>query len=371
MNLVLFLGEEFWATRLATGLSEPDLSLDTRYVAIYRGVPSLLRLVSWALSAKAIVRVGSIPGFAPELYELPRTVDSLTLRERIKRLLFQAGPQHKLRKIVLKTALFLRHPRRLARFYSVNWVLKTTHRINRGRNDYFYWIGTDVLTFRKGLEVGAFSRSIVRDMQRMKSLAVAPHLVDELKSLGFEACYMPFPKPLAAAPRPLPPMPARFTVLSYLPESRFEFYGGQAFLAAARQMPDVDFLVFGGESSGEQDDPPNITYLGFVDDPETVYAQSSVFVRLPEHDGSPVTVAEALLFGRPVIYSYSLPKCIHVAHDDAEGLVRELKKLYAAHSEGRLVPDDEAAEWALHEYDSAKCYTSLAQLLIDGSERLR
>jgi len=209
------------------------------------------------------------------------------------------------------------------------WLYRLAKRL--GVPVIMYWQGTDVLSARK-----YFSQH-PQDLQSgFIHWAVAPWLVEELKALAIEAQFMPFPfKSVATylAQEP-PPLPDRFSVLTYLSDSRPSFYGWEHILRLAEALPELPIQVIGATGNFASHYPANIHFAGWVADPLPFFRDNVVLVRMPEHDGYPATVEEALALGRYVIWTYPFPGAIQ-AQDDMM-LVEQVKRLYHLHQEGRL-----------------------------------
>jgi len=237
-----------------------------------------------------------------------------------------------------------------------------------------FWIGTDVLTHLRAYESGTVPSKVAEALKVMPSMAGAAHLADELATAGVDAIAVPFPAPVLSAPDEVPPMPQRFTVLTYLPTGegdRFRFYGGPQLLEAARSLPDVVFEVMGTGSIHGEELPGNVTLLGRVDDPASAYRRASVVVRLVEHDAVGGTVMEGLLFGRRVVYTMPLPHTTTVGFGDVPGLVEALSGLKARHDAGELTPDLEGQAWALTEFDPDVRFSRLKDVLLELVKRAR
>lgn len=246
----------------------------------------------------------------------------------------------------------------------IDWLPRWTRRLRPNRQDVLYWIGTDVLRIIERHCTGLLSPGAVARVLRYVNFTVAPHLTAELREAGIPSLVLPFPKPLPPAEVGVPPFPTEFTVLTYVPERAFVFYGGPSIMEAALRLPDASFLVFGGVQPSDLDEPPaNLRFLGLIDDALSAYTNACVFVRLTQHDGSPSAVAEALSLGRVVIYSWEHPYCIHVPYGDTEALVRELGRLLELHKQEMLQPDPAAAAWARAQYDPVACARRVAYVL--------
>ncbi len=75
-------------------------------------------------------------------------------------------------------------------------------------------------------------------------------------------------------------------------------------LAVAALLPDVTFLVAGeGPLLGRTraDAPPNVRFLGWRSDVETVYAAADVALLTSDNEGMPVALVEAALCGTPAV----------------------------------------------------------------------
>ena len=170
----------------------------------------------------------------------------------------------------------------------------------------WHWIGSDVPRYAAGRGLHQRLRQYLETHHVVAHLADSPELAVELKSLGIEAsvCRL-LPDSIEAEVLPLP---EQFRVLSYWFDDRRVFYGGDLILALARQMPDVEFLIAGAYG---KDAPvvPNVKYLGRLDSLDSVYRQTSVFLRFAQHDSLSAMVPEALVRGRYVICNRDYPGC--------------------------------------------------------------
>lgn len=201
---------------------------------------------------------------------------------------------------------------------------------NRNRPAILLWVGSDV-TY-----VAEHSRELEPLLlQNLVHWTCAPHLAEELKELGIDARYVPIAS--AAVEGDAAPLPAAFSVLTYLPYPGRAFYGQDCVWEAARELSDVSFVVVG---RGEQEPgaPPNVTYAGEVGDVNARLDASAVLFRFPEHDGMPMMVIEALARGRHVIWNYPFPGVIHAASPSQA--INALIRLRDAHREGALAVNE-------------------------------
>jgi glycosyltransferase involved in cell wall biosynthesis len=226
-----------------------------------------------------------------------------------------------------------------------------------------YWIGTDVMQFAKdagkGERVAAWRSPAFSVDQH---IAGSEPLLRELEEAGIGATVVGFPWQTVKAPAVLPPLPKEFTVATYVPDARSDFYGGHTLLEAARRLPQVRFEVMGGLGSWAGDVPPNVHFLGWVSDPSEFFARSSCVLRLPDHDSIGGTAVEGLLFGRPVIYTQDLNYAEKV-DATADAVVAAIRRLLDRHEQGMLEPHEQAAAWARKEFDHVRRFAELASHL--------
>jgi hypothetical protein len=167
-----------------------------------------------------------------------------------------------------------------------------------------WWVGTDVLN-------AISSKSGKRNAQRTdwivsKNVAVAPHLVDELATVGIRAQYVPsvidtdmssiVMADWAQGTKP---------VLVYLPGRRKKFFGIDAIEPVVVSNPDLTFIVVGDETHSLARHP-NVESLGWVADMSPLYLRAGCILRVTEHDGLPRMLIEAMLRGLYAIYSWPL-----------------------------------------------------------------
>lgn len=177
-----------------------------------------------------------------------------------------------------------------------------------GKKVIIHWIGSDVM--HAASDKGSAFQTL---LQKIAYKMVDSHLADfepsveELKSLGIEAKVVPLMPDMPLLQEDIT-WPVEDRVFVYLPETRQEFYGSEIIFRLAEEMPDINFLItrHSGEGTPQL---PNIKYLGWVEDIETVWRQVKVYLRLTKHDGLSHTVIEALARGKHVIWSYEFPHC--------------------------------------------------------------
>jgi len=97
--------------------------------------------------------------------------------------------------------------------------------------------------------------------------------------------------------------------------------------------------------------------MGWVEDVEALYRQTTVFVRLTHHDGTAFTVLEAESRARHVIWTYDRPGVITARGHDA--VKAALADLYARHQAGTLEPNAEGRDYALGHFNFQALATEL------------
>lgn len=205
------------------------------------------------------------------------------------------------------------------------------------------WAGSDVIkASTKPQEL-----QVIRE-EGFLHLSDGPWLVDELRVLGIEAEYLPL---TAVRPGSEPqPLPAQFRVMTYLPEPRRDFYGEDLTYAIAAEFPEVPFTVVGAGGANPAA-PPNVEFCGYVNDTARRLDESTVLLRVPQHDGKSMFVLEALSRGRHVIWNYDFP---HVrTAKTCEEMIAALRSLRDAHAKGELPVNEAGRKFVLANFARA------------------
>ena len=229
-----------------------------------------------------------------------------------------------------------------------------------------FWTGTDVLNTLAQAARGDGMRHFDEMASGMTHVAVAEWLRDELASIGIKAELAWTPARHTWRGEDLPAYPDTFTVLSYVPSGRHEFYGGPAVIEVARRLPDIQFSITSETDAWAGDIPDNVTFLGMHQDMEACYTQSSCLVRVVEHDGLSNMVLEALSYGRPVICSAAVPHTLQVDFNDVDGIEDALRQVAASSGPVPGPAERAAADWVLSISDQAECYTKLLSAFSGG-----
>ncbi|MBN1352859.1 glycosyltransferase [candidate division KSB1 bacterium] len=229
----------------------------------------------------------------------------------------------------------------------------TRYIINKmlGKKNICFWIGSDVLLARadgKALRRTLFTAKFV-DLQ----LAISPNLVEELKPIGIHASEWMIPvKNIEALP--IYPLPDTFAVLTYLPDQHHQFYGSAVIYQLAEELPEIPFMVIGGNAANQKT-LPNLQYLGWVQDMESIYKRTSVLIRATQHDGCARMITEALARGINVIFkAHKRPFCHHAV------TYNQIKKTLLSLRENLWV-NEAGAEYVRRTYQ----YEKLGNQLLD------
>jgi len=177
--------------------------------------------------------------------------------------------------------------------------------VSLGRPLVRWWVGTDVFN--------ALERPLIAESARSsrwmfsRQIAVSPHLVDELETIGIQAQYIPSVCELDTVATVLNNVPG--SILVYLPGKRREFYGSDLVEEAIKAYPDIEFVIVADEAHSLAA-YPNVRSMGWVSDMEEIWDSVGGLLRMTSHDGMPRMVLEALRRGKHVIYAWPFPGCI-------------------------------------------------------------
>lgn len=222
------------------------------------------------------------------------------------------------------------------------------------------WAGTDVM-------VAASDPGLMEIVKQDGNINISdgPWLVDELAELGVRARYVPVTA-VDAVETPAP-LPKRFRVLSVLPEPRRAFYGEKALYAIAREFPGVQFTVVG---KGERNPvaPRNVEFLGYIDYMAQLIDESTVLIRMPQHDGKSMLVLEALARGRHVIWTYAFPGVNRAT--SVSQAIEELRALLRAHNAGLLEPNVAGLEHAREYFNKSRIIGAFTAVLDEAATRV-
>lgn len=170
-----------------------------------------------------------------------------------------------------------------------------------------WWVGTDVLNAITDDDVRQSALRLDRIVAT--NVAVAPHLVEELASVGILAQVVPsLLDPALVEPEPVKWREDIRPVLTYLPGKRKDFFGVDVIERVVAANPDLHFIVVADQTHALASHS-NVESLGWVSDMRDVYSRAGCLLRITDHDGLPRMLMEALLRGMYAIYSWPLEGC--------------------------------------------------------------
>jgi hypothetical protein len=227
----------------------------------------------------------------------------------------------------------------------------------------YYWLGTDVQNLARDARSEAGLSRFRAFSGAATHVADSDALREELAALGVPSTTAWLPAPNAPRDRAIVPMPDRFTVLSYVPDAQAAFYDGPTLLEVAKRMKHARFRFVSGSGSSTAEVPENVEFLGWREDMDRLYEESSVLVRSLEHDSVSCMAVEALAFGRPVVYSAHLPGTVHTTFGDASELESALRDIEARIERGDSLVTPETITWARNVADPTTCYQTIAEAI--------
>lgn len=188
-----------------------------------------------------------------------------------------------------------------------------------------HWIGSDIWGLLNLPYLQIKKMREILDSWGIISLVEFEHTQRELAELGITARVVPIPPTKMYGVMPLP---KKFTVAVYMPETNQDFYYPELMKEVAHMLPDIDFLFFGNRFDLSKD--KNIQNVGYIEDMEKFIAECSAIVRLTIHDGMPISLAEFVMAGRNALFSLQLPHIMYVSSSNKDLIaqrIRDLQKL--------------------------------------------
>lgn len=213
---------------------------------------------------------------------------------------------------------------------------------------FIIWAGTDVTRLLERPHELSHARRT-----ELKHLAVAPWLAQELKQVGIDAQYLPI---IGVRPSPTEMPKTQFSVLTYLPEPRRDFYGRLHVYDVARKLPHVDFSILGA-GGPDPSAPANVHYYGWQLDVAHFIDRSCALLRVADHDGMSLIVLEALARGRYVAWKYKAPGVRQVV--TPEDSCQFICELYALHAAGQLDSNQVGIDYIAAAYEERQVSLAL------------
>lgn len=190
---------------------------------------------------------------------------------------------------------------------SMNWVLKMKKRL------FMQWQGTDVSIASDRFNEGTICRKYIDYSTHIVS---SSWFKDELKEIVKDTTYLPFSYVNTLSKTHVYD---NVNVFSYIAKGRENFYGWGELIALAQKYKDISFTIAGTDGEG-LDYPSNVTCIGWVDEKEFLKQLdlNAIFIRLTEHDGKSISIAQALAYGCEVIWTYDFECCHQISKNFKE-----------------------------------------------------
>lgn len=218
-------------------------------------------------------------------------------------------------------------------FHLVSPPLPTLMKLAKHKKPVIYhWIGTDVYRCLNDFYLKKILKKLILNTARIFNLTVNQALQEELQQIGISSEVLPLVK--LNFTEDIPPLPEKFSILTYIPHSRWDFYNGDLVLELAKEFPEINFHLLAAGNIPSK--PENVFTYDFIDDVKQFYANANVLLRITTHDGLSKMVLEALSFGRHVLWSELFPNCYPV-HDlrDCKRVINLLKENLTVNEEGK------------------------------------
>jgi hypothetical protein len=235
--------------------------------------------------------------------------------------------------------------------------------LNPDASRIFYWLGTDVLRTVEDWKSGQLRFAAFESAKKDAHFTDAPWLSEELKSIGIKSLSLPVTMCRMQSADSLS-LPKEFAVLTYIPDCRPAFYGGECIYNSALELPEVRFDVVGGHGSWIPRSLPNLKFHGWQADMAPFYRGATVVVRMVQHDGTGLTAVEGLSLGRHVIYSFPLPYTTRVTWGDSIALTQRIRELLDQQKRGVLDLNYLGRRYAMREFDEQRGTENLISQLL-------
>jgi hypothetical protein len=200
-----------------------------------------------------------------------------------------------------------------------------------------HWIGTDVSKLNHNNSIKQLTLNVITILNEKRykkyiNLAVTPWLVNELKSAGINALYLP----ISSLNKEMNPGNNDYKdidFVSYVPKNKFIFYGGPYILKLAKKLNNFKFAIIMSDVINNEKLPKNsiknLILLPKLSNVELIkiYNRSKCFIRLTEHDGLSLSVLEALFYKLQIAWTYNFPYT-HLVHlNDINGTEKTLSNI--------------------------------------------
>ena len=224
-----------------------------------------------------------------------------------------------------------------------------------------HFVGSDILRLKK---VNYFDRLnwILALKSANRIFVGAPWHVDELKNYLKTESLILFFNNYEREREPIP-FPYQFTVLSYLPPGKPDFYGEKLIKGLIEKYPEIKFIILGINKFSYF---PNVEtkQIDYDTDMMEIYKQTSLLIRLTKHDGFSSMVLEALSLGRNVIWTYKIPHCFQT-----EAEREKLLNLFNKARKGEY--NSSGAHWVRNNFNYSNFINKLESLYVNPNYKFK
>ena len=212
---------------------------------------------------------------------------------------------------------------------SMDWVIRFRKKL------IMQWHGTDVQLATERVSNGTIIKKYIAASIHLTS---APWFQEELVEVVEKSTYAPFGYVCTAGNDT---KYSEISILTYFAKGKENFYGWSEIEYLAKKMPQLKIRIVGVKEL-KDDVPNNIEMLGWVSEDRLLelMKESSIFVRLTEHDGKAISVSQALSTGAEVIWTYPFEKC-HLVPKKKEALLEKVIELKHLIEQREMMPNKE------------------------------
>jgi hypothetical protein len=158
--------------------------------------------------------------------------------------------------------------------------------------------------------------------------AVGEHMADEVYQhlkISPRVIHMPFNHDLDEN---ISPMPEEFSVGCYMPHSGINFYGYDVIFEVVKLLQDVKFHFYSLKGYSGNEEELLVKNLICHDKPITDMSdfikKVSCGLRITQHDGNPMSLAEYNAMGRYFIFNKPMPYCFCVKDNSPESIAEQI-----------------------------------------------
>jgi glycosyltransferase involved in cell wall biosynthesis len=148
--------------------------------------------------------------------------------------------------------------------------------------------------------------------------------------------------------------------MTYIGDSRQEFYGINQFKLLAEHFPQVEFKLFGVKKPIVEL-PSNVKVFGWVsaDEFQSQLRSTPIFLRLTEHDGFSLSVIEALSYGCEVMWTFPYEYSYQATSN--EELILTFDKLQQLILNRGLTPNQDSINVINRDYSAQAVFTKYVE----------